>query len=283
MSVMRSAERVHKAVGVSLFWRAMWARAYPRLIGTQRELGWLISETILPLLGTCGFVYVYKATGAPQEFIGFAVMGGVATAFWLNILWSMASQLYWDKDGGNLELYIISPAPLMSILLGMAIGGFVMAAVRGFSVMIIASLLFQVTYQVSNLPLMLLIFFFTMAGLYGLGMMMASIYLAAGREAWHLSNALQEPIYLTSGMYFPVKALGAAVATVASALPLTLGLDGIRQLIFTSQVDIGFIAPEIELVLLIMLTVIFLSAARYSLRKLEEIGRREGRLIERRK
>ncbi|MFN8531226.1 MAG: ABC transporter permease [Anaerolineae bacterium] len=282
-SAIRSTERVHKATGLSLFWRAVWARAYPRLIGTQRELGWLISETLLPFLGTCGFVYVYKAANAPPEYIGFAVMGGAATAFWLNILWSMASQLYWDKDGGNLEIYVISPAPMMAILMGMAVGGFVMAAVRGFSIMILTSILFGVSYQVTDLPMLVLVFGFTMAALYGLGMVMASVYLAAGREAWHLSNLLQEPIYLASGMYFPVKALGAVVATVASALPLTLGLDAIRQLIFASQSDIGFLPPGTELLLLIGLSIAFLAAAWFALAKLEEVGRREGRLIERRK
>jgi ABC-2 type transport system permease protein len=210
-------------------------------------------------------------------------MGGAATAFWLNVLWSMASQLYWDKDGGNLELYVISPAPMMSILLGMAVGGFVMSAVRATVIVVIASLMFNVSYQIVSLPLLVLVFFFTMVALYGMGMLMASIYLAAGREAWHLSNLLQEPIYLASGLYFPIKALGAAVATFASAIPLTLGLDAMRQLIFAAQADIGFLPPEIELIILIVLAGIFLYAARWSLFKLESIGRREGRLIERRK
>ncbi|MDX2162767.1 MAG: ABC transporter permease [bacterium] len=280
---IRSTERVHKATGASLFWRGMWARAYPRLIGTQRDVGWLVSETLLPLLATFAYVYVYIATGAPQEYIGFAVMGGTATAFWLNILWSMASQLYWDKDDGNLELYVISPAPLTSILMGMAVGGFVMAATRGFSILIIGSLLFSVSYEIANLPLLLAVFFFTMAALYGMGMMMASIFLAAGREAWHLSNMLQEPIYLASGMYFPVKALGALAATVSSALPLTLGIDAIRQLIFDNQTDIGWLPPETSLLLLIGLSVLFIAGAHFSLKWLEMIGRREGRLIERRK
>ncbi len=281
-SAIRTTERAYKARGVQLFWRAMWARAYPRLIGTRREISWMVSETLLPLLGTSAYVYVYKATGAPPEFTGFAVLGGVATAFWLNVLWSMASQLYWDKDGGNLEIYVISPAPMTSVLMGMAVGGIVMASVRGFSILIICSLLFQVSYSITSLPLLLLIFFFTMAALYGMGMMMASIYLAAGREAWHMSNLLQEPIYLASGMYFPVRALGALVATLASAIPLTLGLDAVRQIIF-GNLTVGWLPPETELLLLIGLSVVFLYAAHWSLVKLEDIGRREGRLIERRK
>ena len=41
---------------------------------------------------------------APPEYVGFVVLGGAMTAFWLNVMWMMASQLYWEKSQGNLEL-----------------------------------------------------------------------------------------------------------------------------------------------------------------------------------
>ncbi|GAB4473691.1 MAG: hypothetical protein Kow00124_12880 [Anaerolineae bacterium] len=280
---MSSAPRVHKATGFQLFWQTIWARAYPRIIGTAREKSWLFFETLLPVLGTASFVFVYQAIQAPPEYIGFAVVGGAMTAFWLNVLWSMAAQLYWDKDAGNLELYILSPGPMMAILLGMAVGGLVMTGSRAAAILIICSLLFQVQYQVGSLLMLLLVFVITMAALYGMGMLFSSIYLVSGREAWHLSNMLQEPIYLASGFYFPVKALGFWVATFASIIPLTLGLDGMRQLLFTNNPAIGFLRVEIEIAILAVLAVIFISAAGVALSRLEEVGRREGRLTERRR
>jgi len=30
------------------------------------------------------------------------VIGGAMTAFWMNVLWSMSTQLYWEKEQGNL-------------------------------------------------------------------------------------------------------------------------------------------------------------------------------------
>jgi ABC-2 type transport system permease protein len=205
------------------------------------------------------------------------------TAFWLNVLWAMASQLYWDKDGGNLELYVVSPGPLMAILLGMAVGGILMTATRAVIILGVCSFLFNVSYQIASLPLLVLIFVVTMAALYGMGMMFASIFLAAGREAWHISNLLQEPIYLASGFYFPVKAMGFWIATFASVIPLTLGLDAMRQLIFAGDPTLGFLSVEVELIILLVLSVVFIYGAIKMLAKLEEIGRREGRLIERRR
>jgi ABC-2 type transport system permease protein len=283
VSLKTQPESVKKSTGVALFFQTMLARAYPRIIGVTRERSWLFFETLLPLLGTSSFVFVYKSLNAPPEYIGFVVLGGAMTAFWLNVLWSMASQLYWDKDAGNLELYIICPGHLMAILMGMAVGGLIMSSSRAFIIITVCSLLFGVTYSVSSIPLLIVVFLLTMAALYGLGMMFASVFLTAGREAWHLTNLLQEPIYLASGFYFPVKALGFWVATFASVIPLTLGMDAMRQLLFPGDATQGFLPVNVEVAALVILSIVFIAGAKFMLDWLEGVGRREGRLIERRK
>jgi ABC-2 type transport system permease protein len=272
-----------KARGFQLFWRTVWARAYPRMVGTFRERSWLFFETLLPVLATAAYVFVYRAIGAPPEFTGFVVVGGAMIAFWLNILWNMASQLYWDKDMGNLELYVISPGPMMGILLGMAAGGMVMSGTRALIILTVSSFLFGVTYETGSLLLLGAVFLVTMAALYGMGMTFASLFLVSGREAWHISNLLQEPVYLVSGFYFPVKAMGFWVAAAASLIPLTLGLDAMRQLLFAGDPTLGFLSVGTEIGILTVLAVIFISGARLALARLEEIGRREGRLVERRR
>jgi ABC-2 type transport system permease protein len=79
-----------------------------------------------------------------------------------------------------------------------------------------------------------------------------------------------------------VRALGFWVATFASIIPLTLGLDAMRQLMFADTATMGFLSVPVELAILLVLTVIFLVVAWYALTRLEELGRRDGRLIERR-
>lgn len=283
MTTTTAEPRVKKATGLALFWATMWARAYPRIVGTLRERSWMFFETVLPVLSVAGYVYIYRAIQAPPEYTGFAVLGGVMTAFWLNVLWSMASQLYWDKDQGNLEIYVLAPGPLMAVLLGMAVGGLVMTATRAVVILAVCTVLFDVSYQIADPLLLAAVFAATMAALYGMGMLFASVFLAAGREAWHLSNLLQEPIYLASGFYFPVRALGGIVATLASVIPLTLGLDAMRQLVFSEDPTLGFLSVPVELAIQVVLAVVFISLAWWALTKLEEIGRREGRLIERRR
>ncbi len=232
------------------------------MVGQQRERSWLFFDVFLSILAISAYVFVYRAIGAPEEYVGFVVVGGAMTAFWLNVLWSMSSQLYWEKESGNLALYIMAPSSMMAILLGMALGGIIATALRAGAILLVGSLIFHVQYAVGDLPALVAVFILTLAALYGLGMMSASLFLLWGREAWHLANLAQEPIYLLSGFYFPVKNLGFWVAVGASIIPLTLGLDAMRQLLFPSGAALGFLSVPVEVGALAVLCVLFLAAAR---------------------
>jgi ABC-2 type transport system permease protein len=277
------AARVSKNSGWKLFWQTVWARAYPRIIGQQRETSWLFFDVVLPIGGVAAYVLVYRAIGAPDDYVGFVVVGGAMTAFWMNVLWSMSSQLYWEKETGNLSLYIIAPNSMVAILLGMALGGIVATMLRAAVVLVLGSLLFQVHYAVGSLWQLLAVFALALVSLYGMGMMFASAFLLLGREAWHLSNLAQEPVYLLSGFYFPIKSFPFWVAVAGSLIPLTLGLDAMRQLVFPSGPLLGFLNVPVEIGVLAGLSVAFLVAARILLEWVERLAIREGRLTESRR
>jgi len=272
-----------KRSGLKLFLMTVFGRSYPRVVGMQREKSWIFFDIFVPLLSVSAYVFVYRAIGAPEDYVGFVVVGGAMTAFWMNILWSMSSQLYWEKEQGNLALYIISPASMMAILLGMALGGLFATLLRAIAIMIFGSLIFNVSYYVVSFWQLIAIFSLSMIALYGLGMMSASVFLLLSREAWHISNLATEPVYLISGMYFPVKNLGFWGSAFGSLIPLTLGLDAIRQLIFKSGPSLGFLSVKIEIISLIILSIIYVTAAKFLLAHIEKLAMREGRLTENRR
>jgi ABC-2 type transport system permease protein len=275
--------RSEKVTGWRLFLKTVVARAYPRVIGQQREKSWIFFEIFLPMLAVAAYVYVYRAIGAPEEYVGFVVIGGAMTAFWMNVLWSMSSQLYWEKEQGNLALYIMSPSSMMAILLGMAVGGWFASSLRAIAVIALGTLMFNVQYSIASFTQLILVFLLAMTALYGMGMMTASLFLLLSREAWHLSNLAQEPIYLVSGFYFPIKSFNFWVAAAASIIPLTLGLDAMRQLIFPSGAALGFLNVTVEIIVLLVLCVAFLTGAKLLLDHMEKLAIREGRITESRR
>jgi ABC-2 type transport system permease protein len=256
---------------------AVSARARIRVVASWRERSWIIGETIFPFLAMSAFVLVYRGLHAPRIYEAFVVLGGAMIAYWNNVLWSMASQFFWEKEQGQLQLYLIAPISRMSILLGMALGGMGMTTSRAIVILTGGVLLFHVPLPLDRALPAFGLFLLTLGAVYSLGMIMSSLFLLWGREAWYTATLFQEPIHLLSGFYFPVRALGVAAASLASLLPITVGLDGIRQVLYGRAAH-GFVPlrwiPPIQVALL----VVFLFLAQRSLATMENLGKREGRL-----
>ncbi|MDB5308879.1 MAG: transporter permease [Gemmataceae bacterium] len=259
-----------------LFLDAALARTYPRVAWLFRSRTWVIQETVLPVLGVAAFAYSYRAMDAPAEYTGLVVLGAAMTTFWMNVLWGMGAQLYWERDSGNLELYVMSPAPMMGILTGMALGGMTTTVVRAAAITTTGVLMFDVPLRPSSWWELGVVFGLTLTALYGLGMVFASVFLLWGREAWHLVNLFQEPVYLLTGTNFPVSAIfPKAVAAAACLIPLTAGMDAMRQILFHTP---GIFGVYEEMALLAGLSVVFLVAARHLLRYLERRAKEQGKL-----
>jgi len=257
--------------------RATRARAYVRIVGSVRELDWFISDALFPNLGMCAFVLLYRALGAPKSYEALAVVGGVMTTYWINVLWGMGAQFYWEKQAGQLQLYFAAPCSRMAILAGMALGGFASSIVRSLVGVALGLWVFHVQLAPFSPWLLLAVFVATMTALYALGMTMASLFLLYGREAWHTCNALIEPVYFLSGLYFPIRTLGVLGTAAAGVLPLTLGVDALRQVLMGAEAH-GLLPVRTELAAQCGFTVVFLLTARWSLRWLESLAKREGRL-----
>src|SRR2546422_4086534 len=197
-------------IGVNL--RAVVGRSYQRIVGASREPSWIFFEALLPWLGIAAYVFISQSFGArsfaaaagnttaqavisanTNALIASVVLGGTMVAFWLNVLWSMASQLYWEKEIGNLQLYMMAPMNRMALLGGMAGGGMGITSMPAGSTLGAGILLFGGIFQVASPLLLLPVFFAPLVSLYGLGVMFASLYLLWGRGAWKLSALVGEP------------------------------------------------------------------------------------------
>ncbi len=258
--------------------RVVYARAYVRFKGLVREPQWSIAEVIIPLLSISAYIYMYQVIDAPNYLLGFVVIGGAMLAFWSNVLWGMSSQFYWEKETGNLTQYMIAPISRMAILIGMAVGGMLNTSIRASSILFIGTLLFPIQLSLSDPLALALIFAIALIALYGMGMLFASLFLLYGREASHIADLLQEPIFLLSGLYYPIfnnRFIPNIMKIGASIIPLTLAIDGMRILLILDG-RLGDVIMHI--IGLSILAIVLIPLAYISLRKMEEISKREGRL-----
>jgi ABC-2 type transport system permease protein len=261
------------------FVSAWLARTYIRLSG-NREPSWVFFETILPMLSVIGYLYIYRyyAAGSPtaDRFVAFVVLGGAMVAFWLSVLWGIANHIFWEKQSGNLELYFVSPVSPMAMMLGMATGSLVSTSLRASATIIVGVFIFGASFRTENVPAALLVLIVTLGAVYCLGMCFASIFLVYGREGEHLAHSLQEPVFFAAGFYYPATTLPVAVQVVGSIVPLTFGLDAMRQLLIPGAV--GLVPLWVEAVAIPLMLVGFAVGAHYSIKHMERKAKREGRL-----
>jgi ABC-2 type transport system permease protein len=217
---------------------------------------------------------------AAPEFQGFALLGGAMAAYWFAVLWGMIAQFYWEKEMGNLEIYLIAPTSRMAVLVGMAVGSMFTSTLRCVSILATGMLLFGVRFEVASWPALLGVFFLALASIYALGMAGSSLFFMYGRGAWQLFGALQEPVFLAAGFYFPVgRAIGRGAAIVAAAMvPLAFGLDAIRQLTSRVAPDERLLSVGWEAAILAGMAVAFFAGASKALAHMENVAKREGKL-----
>ncbi|TMI41812.1 ABC transporter permease [Candidatus Bathyarchaeota archaeon] len=258
--------------------RAAKARMWVRIKGGNRELTHYIAEVVLPVLTIGAYVILYKTLGLPPSLGAAVIIGGAMIAFWTNILWNMSAQWFWEKEMGNLEMYMVAPVSRMSVLLGMAMGGAINTSLRATGIILLGVFVFQVPFQVHDLLVAGLVFLLTVISLYGLGMVFASLYMLYGREAWHTNMLLQEPVFFLSGTYFPtiyVSVIPVWLQVTATLIPMTVGLDAIRRVTIQGQ---GLMAVWPHILALIAFIAILIPVARMALNYMENLGKREGRL-----
>lgn len=256
--------------------RPVYARAYIRIFGGFRERSWIFWEVILPTIFMSSIIFAYQNLGAPKIFIGFVVIGTVIMNFWYNVLWGMGSVLYWEKETGNLEIYLLSGAPIPSLLLGMALGGMFNTTIRSISMILIGTVIFKAEFNLISLPYTIVIFILTLTSLYSLGIALSSLHLIYGRKGVRMNEVLGEPISFLSGQYYPLNIFPSILQSIASLLPITIGLDGIRRSLI---LGLGIDGLYIHILILILMSMTLFPLGIYIMNKIVEKGKRDGRLI----
>jgi len=104
-------------------------------------------------------------------------------------------------------------------------------------------------------------------------MCFASLFLKLGRSGWRLTELMQEPISFLSGQYYPLKALPAVLQLVATIIPLTIGIDGVRLSLILGS---SFSDLWLHLILLLTLGVSTFILSYYILAWMERRGKEDG-------
>ena len=204
----------------------LWIRQLKRYFRSKtRIIGSLIQPLLFLVALGFGFGPIYTKAGG-GNYIQFLAPGIVAMSILFTSTFS-GVEVLWDKQFGFLKEILVAPVSRLHIMIGKTFGSATVAVIQGVVVFSV-SLIFG--FRPTNLvllPLALVFMGFIAILFTALGTAIASL-LDDTQGFQLIMSFLIMPIFFLSGALFPMQGLPKAVEVIASANPLTYGVDGLR-------------------------------------------------------
>jgi len=181
---------------------------------------------LLPLVYATLAAYLFRAGGHPERLLEAAVGAGLM-GIWTSVLFGSGAAVENQRWLGTLETLVASPTPLALILLPVSVATAITGTYALVATVLWGVLLFSVPLDFAH-PLLLL------AALPGcvlsmgmMGLLLASTFVLL-RHAHALTNALEAPVWLLSGVLTPISVLPRWTTPLSVILPTTWGARALR-------------------------------------------------------
>jgi ABC-2 type transport system permease protein len=171
--------------------------------------------------------YLFRSGGRPGTLL-YAGLGAGMMGIWSTTLFGSGGMIQWQRWEGTLELGVAAPPPLVLVYLpftlsNSAVGGYSLAAT-----LLWGRLLFGMPLHFAHPWAFALAVPVTVLSLGLMGLLLASTFILY-RHANALSNLLEYPVWIASGLVFSVSLLPDWTRPLSWILPPYWGMQAIRH------------------------------------------------------
>ncbi len=182
---------------------------------------------ILPVVQATLAVHLFRAGAEPDRLLEAAVGAGLM-GIWSSVLFGSGGAIQNQRWLGMLEMIMLAPRPPALVILPITLA----TALTGTYAMVATLLWGRLLYGIPLTFADPLAFAVAVPGcIIGLGMfglLLASTFVLM-RNANALTNTLEYPIWLVSGMLVPITVLPGWTGPIAAVLPTTWGARAVRE------------------------------------------------------
>jgi len=168
------------------------------------------------------------------DFIKFMYPGIIAMNVMGTAFFSTVSTV-WDREFGFLKEILVAPVSRTSIAIGKTLGAVTIASLQALILLVIAPILgihlrFVIILQIFFVMILLS---FAIAGI---GLLIASL-MKTTETFGLIMQVLIFPMFFLSGAFFPLSNVPAWMSALSHINPLTYGVDAMRRIILTPEVN----------------------------------------------
>jgi len=224
---------------------------------------------ILPIIFTLLSVGTYLY-GGKGNFGLFAVIGAGMMGVWNTNLWTSGRIVEGERRGGTLSMLIASPTPFPIILVGKSLSNAFASLISLVVTFATGLIAFRLELDIANPVAFIISLLLTLISMTCFGLVLGSAFVLT-RNAGDFMEAANYPIFILSGLMFPLTILPTWLKPLSSILAPTWGNLALGA-------SAGLIAdnPWVIDLYLIGLSLAYLLIARVLFKQVEFLVRRDG-------
>ena len=234
-------------------------------------LSWffLLTAVFMPVLIATVAYYMFRAGHRPGTLF-YASLGAAVYGLWSSTLFGSGGAIQWQRWQGTLEVLVAAPTPFFLVLLPLTLATSTLGIYSLSATLLWGRVVFGIPFHIAHPILFAVALPTTILGLGLLGMLFASTFVLY-RAANALSNMLEWPVLLVTGMLVPLTLLPGWSNWIAWLLAPTWGMRAIRSAALG-----GDPLPAVAMTLLLGLA--YLGIAALALRRFELLARKQAAL-----
>jgi ABC-2 type transport system permease protein len=229
----------------------------------------ILISFLQPLIFATIAFYVFRA-GEKEGTLLYAAIGAGLMGIWSSTLFGSGGAIQWQRWMGTLESLIVAPAPFLLVLAPLTVATATVGLYALAATLVWGWLLFGIPIDLAHPWLFVLAVPSTVVSLGFLGLVLAATFILY-RHANALSNLLEYPIWLITGLLVPLSLLPGWVSPLSWVLAPTWGVRSIREAALG-----GDPLPEIGMSL--ALAAVYLAIGALALRLFEKLARKQATL-----
>jgi ABC-2 type transport system permease protein len=187
----------------------------------------ILTSVFMPLVVATVSYYMFRAGGRPGTLF-YASLGSAVYGIWSSTLFGSGGAIQWQRWQGTLEVIVSTPAPFILIVLPLTIATSSIGIYSLTSTLLWGRFAFGIPFHIVHPLAFVVAVPATILALGLLGLLFASTFVLY-RNANALSNMLEWPVLLVTGMLVPLSLLPGWSHPIAWLLAPTWGVRAIRE------------------------------------------------------
>ena len=207
--------------------RVVWSgfRMNLKMLGTSAFF--LLTSVVQPMVFATVAFYMFRSGGRPGTLL-YASLGAGMMGVWSTTLFGSGGMIQWQRWQGTLELGVASPPPMGLLYLPFSLANAFTGMYALAATLVWGRVVFGVPLHFAHPWLFALSLPATVLSLGLMGLVLASTFVLY-RNANALSNLLEYPVWIASGLVFSTSILPGWTRPISWILPPYWGILSIRH------------------------------------------------------